>query len=202
MSAVQSPALQFDEASHTYTLGARQLPSVTQILDVLDSEWKDYVDPVALEEAKIRGRHIHRMVELDVRGDLDEATVAPSYQGYLRQWRKFLAETQYKPLVAEQQVYHDEHGYAGTLDQVGMMGSQFLLLDLKTGVIPRTVGLQTAAYLVAGQRLQRVPFRAQRAVLQLREDTYRFKAIDSQLSIDMADFTAAIRIYHWRQRNV
>lgn len=194
-------ALHFDEATHTYTLGGRVLPSVTQVLDTIDSEWKEFVDPVALEEAKIRGRHVHRLVELDVRDELDEDSVAPAYQGHLRHWRAFMAETRFKPILAEQRVHHADLGYAGTLDLLGMIGSDFWLVDVKTGTIPRTVGLQTAAYQVAGQSLHKVPFRARRAVLLLHEDKHRFVPIDSQLSVDIADFAAALRIHQWRNRN-
>ena len=193
------PELRFDEAAHAYYLGERRLPSVTQVLAQLE-DWS-MVDPVALEIARVRGQHIHRMVELDVHGNLDEDSLAPEYHGYLRQWRKFLAETRFKPLLAECQVFDERYGYAGTFDLAGTLGPRFILVDVKSGLVPRTVPLQTAAYLGAAVQRGKFPASAERAALRLHEDTYRFFPIDSSYDSDLGDFLAALRLHHWRERN-
>lgn len=193
------PELRFDEAAHAYYLGAQRLPSVTQVLAQLE-DWSK-VDPVALELARVRGTHIHRMVDLDVHGNLDEESLAPEYHGYLRQWRKFLAETRFKPLLAECRVHDEIHGYAGTFDLAGTLGPRFMLVDVKSGLVPRTVPLQTAAYLHAAVRCGKFPASAERAALRLHEDSYRFFPIESHYASDLADFTAALRLHHWRERN-
>ena len=193
------PELRLDEDAHAYFLGERRLPSVTQVLAQLE-DWSK-VDPVALEIARVRGQHIHRMVELDVHGNLDEDTLAPEYHGYLRQWRKFLAETRFKPLLAECQVFDERYGYAGTFDLAGTLGPRFILVDVKSGLVPRTVPLQTAAYLGAAVQRGKFPASAERAALRLHEDTYRFFPIDSSYDSDLGDFLAALRLHHWRERN-
>ena len=196
---MRNPDFRFDEAAHAYYLGTRRLPSVTQILAQLQ-DWSK-VDPVALEAARIRGTHIHKMVELDVCGDLDEDTLAPEYTGYLQQWRKFRAEMQFKPLLCEQRVYHDVLGYAGTLDLLGMVGTHIYQVDIKTGVVPRTVGLQTAAYHEAGVWIGCVPPTAGRATLQLHADGYKFRPIETAQAYDLANFTAALNLHNWRLQN-
>jgi hypothetical protein len=193
------PELRFDAEAHVYTLSGRRMPSVTQVLAQLE-DWTK-VDPVALDLARVRGQHIHRMVELDVHGNLDEDTLAPEYHGYLRQWRKFLAETRFKPLLAECQVFDERYGYAGTFDLAGTLGPRFILVDVKSGLVPRTVSLQTAAYLGAAVQRRRFPASAERAALRLHEDTYRFFPIDSSYDSDLGDFLAALRLFHWRERN-
>lgn len=191
--------LQFDEATHTYWLRGKRLPSVTQVLDQLE-DWSR-VDPIVLEEAKRRGQHVHRMVQLDVGGVLDEDALDPFYRPYLAQWRKFLAETRFRPVLSEQQIYHEALGYAGTFDLMGMLGTDFYQVDVKSGLIPRTVGLQTAAYHTAGVLLKSIPPNAKRAALQLHDDRYRFHPITAPVAFDMADFTAALRLHQWRERN-
>ena len=192
-------ALRFDEAAHAYYLGEQRLPSVTQVLAQLE-DWSK-VDPVALELARVRGTHIHRMVELDVHGNLDEESLAPEYHGYLRQWRRFLAEMRFKPILAECRVYDEYIGYAGTFDLAGTLGTRFMLVDVKSGLVPRTVPLQTAAYLNAAICLRKLPASTERAALRLHEDSYRFFPIESPYGADLGDFTAAVRLHAWRTRN-
>lgn len=198
LKATDSP-LRFDPEAHAYYLRGQRVPSVTQVLAQLE-DWSK-VDPVALELARVRGQHIHRMVELDVHGNLDEDSLAPEYHGYLRQWRKFLAETRFKPLLAECQVYDEFVGYAGTFDLAGTLGTRFVLVDVKSGLVPRTVPLQTAAYLNGAVCLRKFPASAERAALRLHEDTYRFFPIESSYDSDLGDFLAALRLHHWRERN-
>ena len=194
------PELRFDEAEHAYYLGGQRLPSVTQVLAQLE-DWSK-VDPVALEIARVRGQHIHRMVELDVHGNLDEDSLAPEYHGYLRQWREFLAETRFKPMLAECRVHDEYAGYAGTFDLAGTLGTRFVLVDVKSGLVPRTVPLQTAAYLNAAVVRGKFPRTAERAALRLHEDTYRFFPIESPYGDDLGDFLAAVRLHAWRERNL
>ena len=194
------PELRFDEAAHAYFVGERRLPSVTQVLAQLE-DWSK-VDPVALEIARVRGQHIHRMVELDVHGNLDEDSLAPEYHGYLRQWRKFLADTRFKPLLAECRVHDERYGYAGTFDLAGTLSTQFVLVDVKSGLVPRTVPLQTAAYLGAAQHRGKFPASASRAALRLHEDHYRFFPIETPFASDLGDFLAAVRLHAWRERNL
>ncbi len=200
MLKAADPVLRFDAEAHVYTLSGRRMPSVTQVLAQLE-DWSK-VDPVALELARVRGQHIHRMVELDVHGNLDEESLAPEYHGYLRQWRKFLAETRFKPLLAECQVFDERYGYAGTFDLAGTLGPRFVLVDVKSGLVPRTVPLQTAAYLGAAVQRGKFPASAERAALRLHEDHYRFFPIETPYLVDLADFVAALRLHAWRERNL
>jgi hypothetical protein len=144
---MQSKAeLTFEPRGHVYRYGGRVVPSVTQILSIL----QDYsaVDGELMEEARRRGRHVHEMIDLDNRGALDEEALDEELLPYLQQWRQFLRDTGFIVTSSEQRVYHQTFGYAGTADAGSMEGTSWVL-DVKTGSMPRSVGAQLAAYQAA-----------------------------------------------------
>lgn len=138
--------LQFDPATHTYTLCGRAVPNVTRVLSPL----VDYsmIPAGKLEIARQKGVAVHKMVELDARGDLDEDTLPDWMRPVLAQWRKFCADTGFKVIESERRVYHQTYGYAGTLDLAGMFeGDEFAIVDVKRSFMAGAViGLQLAAY--------------------------------------------------------
>lgn len=137
------PELTFDAGTHVYRYGGRVVPSVTQVLDQLN-DFSD-VHPDRLEAARIRGSHVHAMIDLDNRGELDEASVDEAYLPYLEQWRLFLRESGFQVTASEMRVFHSKLRYAGTCDTLIGHNSSWVL-DIKTGAVPRTVGAQLAAY--------------------------------------------------------
>lgn len=136
--------LVFDEATHTYTLGGKRLPSVTQVLDRL-VDWR-HVDRSVLDAAAEFGSHVHQAVDLWNRGVLDEEDLDPALTPYVDGWRKFLADTQATLIASEARLACRLPGYAGTADAILTLGGRVCLVDIKTGAVPRTVGPQTAAY--------------------------------------------------------
>lgn len=81
--------LTFDGETHTYTAGGRSVPSVTQVLKrvgLIDDRWVD-------EHALSRGRAVHAVIQYDLEGDLDEASIADEIRPYVDAWRRFRAET-------------------------------------------------------------------------------------------------------------
>ncbi len=139
--------LQFDEATHTYTLDGKVLPSVTQVLDCL-VDWR-HVDPAVLEAAAQFGSHVHQAVDLWNRGVLDEENLDPALRPWLDSWKRFLADTGATVVASEARLACRLPGYAGTADLIVKLGGRICLIDIKTGAVPRTVGPQLAAYMHA-----------------------------------------------------
>lgn len=160
----------FDTASHTYRVDGRVLPSVTQVLQIL----QDFggVPADVLERAREFGSHVHTAVDLDNRGELDEDSLDPALRPCLEAWRKFRADTGAVVVASELRLADSVLGYAGTLDTLLVIRSRHALVDVKTGLVPRTVGPQLAAYdhlLRANGR----PRPTRRLCVQLCADGYR-----------------------------
>ena len=140
--------LQFDEAAHKYTLGERELLSVTQALQgagLIDRQW-------FTEDAAERGTRVHAAVQaFHATGAVPDDETAPFFDAYLA----FQMDAGLDIDASEERVCDPLMGYAGTLDLRGRFRAQVSgvdLIDIKTGTVPPHVGYQTAAYarLVSG----------------------------------------------------
>lgn len=131
--------LKLDEATHTYTIGNRKLISVTQGISILDNRWRD---PWYLE----RGRLVHLACEYYDRDELDESTVDPQIRPYLDAYMKFKEDTKFEVTAIEYQLSHPHFFYAGTLDRIGILNQNEVLIDLKSGAKVDTDELQGAGY--------------------------------------------------------
>lgn len=188
-------SLEFDEATHTYRVGGRVVPSVTQVLQLIT----DYsgIPAKVLENARDRGVRVHRVTELDDEGTLDQESVDPEDQPYLEAWRRFKAEFGVVVLESEKRVYSQQLGYAGTLDRVIATADRGeWLIDVKaTHEIKATVGPQTAAYhraLGLGS--------LRRGVIQLLPTgKYNFKELNDPR--DWSVFQACLIIHRFKQEN-
>lgn len=123
--------IHFDEATHTYSLDGKKLPSVTEICGLLNN-WGD-INPAILMQAARRGTVVHEYCELvDYGVDEDGIEVEPELAGYVIAYMRFLRD--YRPLweMVEQKVYSDQFGFAGTLDRYGTIDGKPVLLDIKT----------------------------------------------------------------------
>ena len=176
--------LAFDPAAHRYTLGDRELISVTQVLSeagFIDTQW-------FTEAALLRGTAVHEAVRSFTETGMasaDEVT-APFFDAYL----DFQMEAGFTVDASEERHCDPLLGYAGTLDLRGRF-QQFHdgtdLIDIKTGSLPSWVGYQTAAY----ARLLTPPVR--RWALHLRADgTYRLLSLVGRW--DAKVFLAALTV--------
>jgi len=188
--------LAFDETAHQYRLEGRPVPSVTQVLQLIDSFEGVPLD--VLERAREFGQHVHRAVELDSKGELDEDSLDPALAEYVAGWRKFLREHRATVIASEVRVVSERLRFAGTLDSLVEIDGEDWLIDIKSGAIPtRTVGPQTAAYEYALRELlmcSRRPLR--RACVRLLPNDYRFVRLRD--SRDWNVFVSALNIHQWR----
>ena len=105
----------FDEATHTYWHGDKEVPGVTSILKAIGLS-KDYsnVDTFYRD----RGVAVALAIELFLKGTLDEKTIdpviLPYWEGFKRYWDKH-AE---KPVFIEEHLGHERLWFAGKADLV------------------------------------------------------------------------------------
>jgi hypothetical protein len=193
----QDELLTFDEAAHVYRLNAQPVPSVTQVLQLIDSF--DGVPMDVLEAAREFGQHVHRAVELDSKGELDEDSLDPALAEYVAGWRKFISDRKAKVLASEVRVASRRLRFAGTLDSLLYIDDRHWLIDVKSGAIPtRTVGPQTAAYAHALRECWPFSFprTLPRACVRLLPNDYRFVHLNDPR--DWNVFLSALNIHTWR----
>lgn len=189
--------LTFDETAHEYRLEGQPVPSVTQVLQLIDSFEGVPLD--VLEAAREFGQHVHHAVELDSKGELDEDSLDPALAEYVAGWRKFLSDREATVLASEARVCDPRLRYAGTLDSLVSIGGKTWLIDVKSGAIPTgTVGPQTAAYLHALHACWpgAFPRAMPRGCVQLKPNDYRFVWLRD--SRDWNVFLSALNIHQWR----
>jgi len=100
----------------------------------------------ALDIARDRGQTVHEITAMDDSALLDDDSVDVDLAGFLRGWRDATIHMKWIWYAVEQKVYSKLYDYMGTLDRLGCIGSQLTLVDIKTGPIYPTAGLQLAAY--------------------------------------------------------
>jgi hypothetical protein len=184
----------FDEKSHTYTLGDRKIPSVTQILS-----WGRDLSRIPAWTAQ-RGTALHLAAEYDDVGDLDESSVDPLVMPHLTAYRAWREEHKPQYIATEVRVVGNLDGllYAGTIDRVGMVDGYLAIIDIKSGAPrPAEHGAQLAAYAHAWVKLGTTPKLqlATRLGLYVGKDaTWAVKHYDSSAYLDT--FRAALRRYY------
>lgn len=192
--------LVFDPVAHRYTVGGRDLPGVTRILQ--DAGLADFSKPWFTEDARLRGQLVHAAIALDNEGDLDDETLDPVLAGYVHGWRRYLAEQGATVEHFETAVCDRTVGYAGTLDAIVLEAGQTgptrrTVLDIKPAIYP-SVGPQTAAYARCARALYDQPVLFRRAALVLPGDG-TYTRVPLEASTDELDFLAAVRIARFRR---
>lgn len=196
--------LRFDATTHTYTLGDAVLPSVTQVLRPLYDF--SMVAPDVLERKRQIGTAVHKAIELDLAGDLDEASLSQDWAGYFKAWKAFMSDTGLTDAdfgAIERPLHHPTYKFAGTPDLTLCMDRAWGVLDMKTtDDLHPAVALQTAAYrelenanTPKGQhKIER------RYALCLRENrTYRLDEFKDRG--DWSVFLAALTVFNWKRKS-
>lgn len=115
----QWPELKFEEAGHIYSLYYADgtigvIPSVSEIVKPLE----DYtmVHPERLQLAAQFGSHVHKAIELWLKGVLDEERLDPGLRKPLEGFKAHIRPFDLSKIIAEHRVYHPTLKYAGTID--------------------------------------------------------------------------------------
>ena len=142
------PKVQFDEATHTYTLDGKELPSVTHIIRYLAVDKANNADPNMAMIARERGSAVHEAtVMYDYSGEIPDDFPA-EYAPYLEAYVQFCRDYHPKWELIEHPMADAESGFAGTLDRFGVIDDEYAILDIKTSykVDMPSLSAQLAAY--------------------------------------------------------
>ena len=194
--------MQFDAASHTYTLGGKKLPNVTTILKPL-SVYAG-VPQSLLDAAAERGNNVHKACELLLWDLLDEETLADEYKPYMKGFKQFLSETGFEAQQIEERVYHKSLMYAGTMDMGGILPGRKpkrVIIDIKTTfALLDSVGPQTAAYQEAYNSHHEKPEHlVERFGLQLKANG-TYKMLPFNTITDMTIFRSCLNIHNFMRK--
>jgi len=188
--------LAFDEATHTYSLDGKVVPSVTQILNIANDF--GFVNKDVLDRASKFGTAVHKMTELYDACDLNEATLDIALLPYLDAWKMFLSNTNFRVISSEARVY-SKHGYAGTFDRLGYLNGRLTLLDIKTSTtVARSTSLQLAAYEQAYKEMHDMQIE-QLISVQLKPCAYTIRHHDDRT--DFLTFLNFLNVYKWSHKN-
>jgi hypothetical protein len=199
MTITAEPVLKFDERTHTYRIGDRVVPGVTDTIrnaGLID----DYAYSYAA--AAERGRTVHVLCELDDKGTLDESTVPMEMQGYLSAWRRFRTEAHVSRIEWRGDNMHSTAlHYAGRIDRLVTFRQKQIkhVLDIKTGVPAPWHRIQTAAYTELA-RVRQPDVSTVRYCVYLRE-TGKFRLVEhGDYYADLEVFRAALVIHYWKEK--
>jgi hypothetical protein len=184
-------AVDFDEATHTYAVAGRVLPSVTQILKAVGIIDDSYYAPGSDE----RGTAIHLACQLDDEGDLDESTLDPAIRPYLNAWREFRATLDNHDLMRiEQRLADPVLGFAGTIDRIVPFNAiRAEIIDIKSGAPEPWHAIQLAAYQLLAKTTGK-----RTAVYLSADGTYKLRNFGC--GEDRNVFLAALAIWNWRNK--
>lgn len=184
--------IRFDEVKHRYFLDSREIPGVTSILKgagIIDTSWYNNV-------ACQRGTYVHRAICFHNRGTLDESTLSPILAPYLGAYTRFLRESGFTPMRWEEIVYTSQ--YAGTFDILGQLNGIYVLIDIKTGSMPKWAGLQTQAYAAAVECMPDHKLKPQKRLgLQLK-DTGAYSLTEFSDPRDASTWAACLAIWNYK----
>jgi hypothetical protein len=195
------PKIEFDEASHIYRVDGKVYPSVTQILSSAGLPDLSMVPADILEWKSDLGTKVHRAMEFEDDGDLDEENLAPEIRPYLDAYRKFKQESGFEPLAAEELIWHPVYKYPGRPDRIGPLNGKTVLIDYKTGMIDlKCVGPQTAAYTESWNHTHdKKDHISKRFALKLNKDG-TYKLVECKNDNDFGIFICCLSLYNWRSQ--
>ena len=140
--------IEFDEATHRYTVDGQAVPSVTQLVAPLGPDLTEDDDlELTMEAAADRGVTLHAYLAHRLQGgEAEDFELPGAYQPYAAAVELFLAEHQITPLLIETAL--PGPGFAGTPDLVCEFDGGIAILDYKfvSQVAKSKVGAQLGGY--------------------------------------------------------
>lgn len=136
----------FEAETHTYRLDGVVVPSVTQIIQAAGLSGLENVNPDLLERNAAFGNAVHKAVELQCRGTLDIGSVDDPVKPYLKAWGKFVADFNYVSFEQEFRGVDKAIRVGFTIDNIGYINGQTVIIDLKTGTMKSSDIIQSCAY--------------------------------------------------------
>ncbi len=125
--------IEFKPETHQYFLEGRELTPVTTLLQNYGLAPKFFS-----QQAAKKGTFIHKAIHLYLLDNLNENSLDPIIKPYFESFKKWFLENEPEVREAEYRLGSLLLGFAGTLDFIGIVGEELLLIDWKTGqkIIP------------------------------------------------------------------
>ena len=218
---MQDGVVTFDPEGHTYTYHSpvdwhesHLLASVTTVMkDVgISQNFDDLPSHIDLDWYGDRGTKIHKACHLWDEGTLDESTVDEEIVGFLDSYKEGKGIMGFDVIKSEEIVFDPILQFAGMLDKLvyGLGGTQFALIDLKSGQPHPSHGIQLAGYWL-GLKSSHQEWLAERDIrdrhislfgLYLRADgslpkLYNYTDV---LKINVSSFRGALTTYYTKRR--
>lgn len=189
----------FKEETHQYFDADIEIPSVTNILKSAGLiNYGAAGSELQSEEYMMRGKAAHKCCELYEKGILDPTTVDEAVEPYLDGYKKFKKDTGYKSKATELILFHDKRRFAGTLDGIGTIGPDQVLIEIKTGSYQPWHRLQVAAYRSCLPDEYKT---VKDFVLELKSNsTYALHKIPYEVTEENI-FFSLVNLYYWRKNN-
>lgn len=155
-SKTETASVTLERKAGHYDIDGILYPSATTILQVINKPaLMGWYGKIGTEEAnRIKqesadfGKTVHELIQAVLDGkEIDFDKTDEIAGGCIKSFQEWVRLVNFKPLLTEHTVYSKEHGYAGTLDCVGLVYGVPALIDWKTssGIYPEMT-LQVAAY--------------------------------------------------------
>lgn len=195
--------LTFSAEDHRYEWNGVPVPSVTTVLGEFITIGIVYISTFTgarilaecFDKARDFGTAVHRMIALDIAGELDEAALDDRLAAVLRQWHQLCCMVRPEIIMSETPLYSTQYGFAGTPDIVCKIKGVLSLIDCKTGMMG-LCGPQTAAYEIPVREQLKTRARFDRYGLHLPKDGSGFKLLKYSDRNDIQFFLS--RLYQWR----
>jgi hypothetical protein len=195
--------LTFSAEGHRYEWNGQPVPSVTQVLGEFITIGLVYISVFTgarilaetMEGARDFGTAVHRMIALDIAGELDEDALDDRLAAVLAQWHRLCCMVRPEIIMSETPLYCSAHNFAGTPDIVCKIKGVLSIIDCKTGLMG-LCGPQTAAYEIPVREHLKTRARFDRYGLKLEKDGTAFKLMKYSDRNDWAFFQA--RLFQYR----
>lgn len=196
--------LTYDDGLHQYKLDGQTVPSVTQVIKEAGLSTFANLPEHILQEAAIKGKHIHKATELADLDMLDRDSLDPFYLAHLEQWEKFKLDYLFVPEFIELELFHPILKYAGRVDRVGMIrinGKSYrAIVDIKTGMKTKEVAIQLAGYAkLFNHDLPKAEQANIRVAIYLKPDSYKAETFTNKADENI--FLSALNITNWKRSN-
>ena len=131
--------LTLEKEKHEYELDGEILPSVSEITRFISRELYGEVNQYTLDRAAERGTNVHKLTEaLDKYGSCEaDEELLPYLQAYV----EFRSKHECEWTEIERSMFHPDLRYAGTLDRLGTVDGENIIMDIKTSSQIQTVAV-------------------------------------------------------------
>lgn len=200
MIEMQMPEIVFKQDTHQYFVDGIEKIFPSKVLKELHLT-KEYgaIDPAVVENAALRGSAVHKLLEYKTKGELDQYEIHEELRPYLDAHELFLQETKFKadPTACELKLYSAHHDYCCTLDIVGVLDGEIVVIDYKTSSAhDKAVELQTAAQFIAYNEWNQIRPAMKRFSLQLRKNGKYTLRDHSDVSAFL--WLDALKLHRWK----